>query len=528
MATILIIDDESSIREVLNRFLSGEGHRIVEAVDVEQGWLLSQTECPQLVITDIVMPKADGFAFLRRFCAGPTGLLTPVVVYTGLQVDHEFRELAQACGVEFILQKPASPRLFLDTVNKALGSTPSGRDLPPEFEQDYYRLLANQLVVKLQNLHEEAARRRQLERTLRESEERLRLALDAAHLGIFDWDIAHNHITWSHWHEELWGFAPGEFAGTYEAFSSRVHPDDLPGINAEVARCMAARQRYLNEFRVVWPDGSVRWISGTGEFEYGADGQAARMRGAVMEITERKRAEEALRVSRESLAVLSRQLITAQETERRNVARELHDEIGQVLTAVHIGLQQLKGNVGAGTAPRLDENIGIVSQAIKQVRDLSLSLRPALLDDFGLEAALKWFVEHQRERLRCQIDLVVRTSGTRLPTELRNTCFRVIQEALTNAARHAQARHVWIELHQQEAETYLTVRDDGVGFDLTAARGRAVQGGSFGILAMQERVELLGGQFDIETASGKGTTVWARLHVPSESSDDGALEDEEA
>jgi PAS domain S-box-containing protein len=145
------------------------------------------------------------------------------------------------------------------------------------------------LIARSLNLLDE--KREQVVEALKLSEERLRLALDAAHLGTFDWDVPHNRITWSRWHEEMWGIKPGEFAGTYEAFSERVHADDLPEINAEIARCIAARERFVREFRIVWPDGSVHWIASKGEFEFSADGQPGRMRGAVMDITERKRAE---------------------------------------------------------------------------------------------------------------------------------------------------------------------------------------------------------------------------------------------
>lgn len=139
------------------------------------------------------------------------------------------------------------------------------------------------------------------EEAWRTSEERLRLALDAAHMGSFDWDILNNRITWSRWHEELWGFKPGEFDGTYEAFSQRVHPDDLPNINAEVARCIAAHEPFAGEFRVVWPEGGIHWIAGRGEFTWDAHGQAVRMHGVVREITEHKQAEAALEQSEQRL-----------------------------------------------------------------------------------------------------------------------------------------------------------------------------------------------------------------------------------
>jgi PAS domain S-box-containing protein len=129
---------------------------------------------------------------------------------------------------------------------------------------------------------------------LTESEERLRLALDAAHMGTFDWDVALDRITWSRGHEEMYGFAPGTFGGTYEAFAGRVHRDDLPAVNAEVLRCMEAHEAFEREFRVVWPDGSVHWVLGRGEFLFDAEGRAVRMRGVSQEITARKAAEASL------------------------------------------------------------------------------------------------------------------------------------------------------------------------------------------------------------------------------------------
>ncbi|MCY2988044.1 MAG: PAS domain S-box protein [Planctomycetota bacterium] len=189
----------------------------------------------------------------------------------------------------------------------------------------------------------------------------------------------------------------------------------------------------------------------------------------VRDITDRKRADREMRRQTQRLEDLSRQLITVQETERRHLARELHDEIGQVLTAVHISLQQLKGKAAAAALPRLEESIAIVNQAIDQVRGLSLNLRPAMLDDFGLEAALRWYVDREQPRLGCAVTLTAESSGPQLPPELKNTCFRVTQEALTNVLRHARAQQVWIELRQQEEAVELVVRDDGVGFDLTAA-----------------------------------------------------------
>ena len=148
--------------------------------------------------------------------------------------------------------------------------------------------------------------RKQAEGALRESEERLRLALEAARMGTFDWDMCRDRITWSSWHEELWGFQPGEFDGTYAGFASRIHRDDVASIDTELVRCIAARDAFVAEFRVVWGDGSVHWMAARGECVFDAEGAATSMRGAVLEVTHRKQAEATLQSSHERFQLVTR------------------------------------------------------------------------------------------------------------------------------------------------------------------------------------------------------------------------------
>jgi PAS domain S-box-containing protein len=238
-----------------------------------------------------------------------------------------------------------------------------------------------------------------------------------------------------------------------------------------------------------------------------AAGRVDAVGGISLDITDRRRAEGALRDYSERLQALSRRLVKVQEEERRHLARELHDEIGQLLTAVFYNVQALKGSCAPALWPRLDETVGIVDRAIGQVRSLSLDLRPPILDDLGLAAAIRWYVDWQSRRTGLAAQVVAPPSGASLPPEVKNSCFRVAQEALTNVVRHARARQVWLELHQHEDEVRLVVRDEGVGFDVAAARRRAARGECFGLLGMQERVELLGGRIAIESEPGRGTTV---------------------
>ncbi|MEO8522451.1 MAG: PAS domain-containing protein, partial [Acidobacteriota bacterium] len=152
---------------------------------------------------------------------------------------------------------------------------------------------------------QDISERTRIAEALRESEERLRLALEAAQMGTFDWEVPGNRIAWSRWHEQLWGFETGEFDGTYQAFASRLHPDDAQPLDDEVARCIAARETFHREFRVVWPGGSTRWVAGRGEFTFAADGSPLRMRGTVMDISERRKAEARIRHLNRVYAVLS-------------------------------------------------------------------------------------------------------------------------------------------------------------------------------------------------------------------------------
>ena len=229
-------------------------------------------------------------------------------------------------------------------------------------------------------------------------------------------------------------------------------------------------------------------------------------------VIEHARLFEQVRAGRERAQLLSQQLMEAQEVERRHLARELHDEIGQALTAVKLNLQGVQRAAGDASAlPRLDESLAIVDRALQQVRNLSLDLRPSLLDDLGLVAALRWYVDRVAQRAGFAAEFAADPPGIRAPANLETACFRVAQEALTNVVRHAKARRVRVELREGDGELHLRIRDDGAGFEVAAARQRAVRGGSLGLLGMQERVLLIRGRIDIQSAPGQGTEIRASL-----------------
>jgi PAS domain S-box-containing protein len=213
--------------------------------------------------------------------------------------------------------------------------------------------------------------------------------------------------------------------------------------------------------------------------------------------------------NQDQLRILSRRLVEVQELERRHIARELHDEVGQVLTAVKINLQTLRRQpVLSNYTPRLDENIDSVQRAIQQVRNLSLDLRPSILDDLGLCAALEWYTHRVAQVADLNLHLTLPPDAPRWSPSVEITCFRVVQEALTNIMRHAGAHQVWVEVHHTSTELRVCVRDDGRGFDPMAVRSRAAQSGeSVGLLSMAERVALAGGILEIISTPGNGATI---------------------
>jgi PAS domain S-box-containing protein len=226
---------------------------------------------------------------------------------------------------------------------------------------------------------------------------------------------------------------------------------------------------------------------------------------------ERSRLDAAVRAGREQLQALSRRLLSAQEEERRRLAVELHDELGQVLTAIKINLASLDlpGKTSIDS-PHLKEAMASVDRAMERVRDLALDLRPSVLDDLGLPAAIRWYADRFVRTTHVPVHLAM-DDVLHLSPEVETACFRMTQEAFTNIARHAGARNVWIDLHAVGPDIDLLIRDDGVGFDAARAWERAIGGESMGLLGMQERVSLAGGVFELITASGRGTELRAQL-----------------
>jgi signal transduction histidine kinase len=218
-----------------------------------------------------------------------------------------------------------------------------------------------------------------------------------------------------------------------------------------------------------------------------------------------QQAQDSLRASQERYRSLARRLLDQQEHERTVLARELHDQLGQSLVAILLNLEAIKGELSPASRARVPESVRIIKTMIQQVQTLAFDLRPSALDEFGLVAALRNLVTRHGERAGVHTLFTATPPDVRAPAETETACFRIVQEALTNVARHALARHIEVTLTVQDVALEVTVTDDGVGFDVDRLRT------GLGLVGMAERAELSGGRLDIESAPGAGTTVRARF-----------------
>ncbi|MCX6637998.1 MAG: sensor histidine kinase, partial [Acidobacteria bacterium] len=214
------------------------------------------------------------------------------------------------------------------------------------------------------------------------------------------------------------------------------------------------------------------------------------------------------------LRQLSRQLVQAQEEERKAISRELHDEVGQMLTALRMdlgGLERMGAASASGFEERLASTKRLTEDTLRAVRDLSLGLRPSMLDDLGLGPALEWQAREFSRRSGTPVNVRLEGNLAGLPEAHRTCVFRVVQEALTNCARHAEARDIRVGVHGHADSLFVTVEDDGAGMPEGDAHGRGI-----GLIGIQERVRQLGGSLEIFSQPGRGTTLKVTLPVKLE------------
>jgi|CXWL01.1.fsa_nt_gi PAS domain S-box-containing protein len=314
---------------------------------------------------------------------------------------------------------------------------------------------------------------------------------------------------------EMVGYSPEELIGRPVSFL--FDGDNLRILTDQMARRRTGEHQ---SFEIAWrcKNGSSvdTLIAPSPQFD--ETGAYVGSVAVITDVSNLKRAEESLQDANARLQSLSCRLLDIQENERRVLARELHDELGQALTATKIRLQALERFPNPSMlADHLRAAIDVIARSLDQVRSLSLRLRPPLLDDLGLVPALRWLTDQCAQATGIAVMFDSDDGGERrVSPPVETACFRVAQEALTNAARHAECTSVSVSLNRKHDVVHLRVRDNGVGFDVTDALAQARSGGSAGLQGMDERTRLAGGGIEWHSAAGVGTEVHAWFAAPGE------------
>jgi PAS domain S-box-containing protein len=357
-------------------------------------------------------------------------------------------------------------------------------------------LRENGKVTQVISILRDITTRKQGEEALRKSEARLAAAQRIAHVGNWDWDIVSNQLHWSDEIYRIFGLTPQQFGATYDAFLSYVHPEDRRFVERSVNEALYEAIPYSIDHRIVLPDGTVRVVHEEAEVALDEAGKPIRMMGTVHDITERKRAEDELRA-------LSRELVETEEVERRSIGRELHDQIGQSLTALQLLLAKGAKLPQEGMQDSLSQAQSVVSELMAQVRQISLDLCPAMLDDLGLLPTLLWHFERFSTQTGVKVEFEHRGLNIRLAPNINLAAYRIVQEALTNVARHAGVSQVAVRAWVDEEALHVRVEDRGAGFDPDTRH----PGTSSGLSGMRERALSAGGKVVIESTPNIGTTV---------------------
>jgi PAS domain S-box-containing protein len=355
------------------------------------------------------------------------------------------------------------------------------------------------------------------ESAVRDSEEKYSTVVENSPTGIFIYCKGRLVFANQRFFQMV-GRSMNELAGMDVA--ELIHPDDWSMVRElwrnRLAGTGAAQD---NESRILHSNGETRWVSGrTVLIRYG--GELALL-GNIQDITDRHKAEQALHESRETLHRLSTRLMSAQEIERRRVARELHDSIGQSLSAVKYMVEraldeQVRDGDVSQQGKTLRAVVPVIQASVDEVRRISMALRPTTLDDLGLLATIAWLTrEFKITYPHMEVDRQVEVEEFEIPEELKTNIFRIMQEALNNAAKYSQASVITVALKQVMGDLQLLVGDNGVGFNLLESR-RNTTGGGFGLVSMRERAEMFGGSLIVTSSPGAGTMIIARWPMSQE------------
>ena len=344
------------------------------------------------------------------------------------------------------------------------------------------------------------------EEELKRSEDNLNMAQKIAKTGSWEFNLLTNELKWSkelYRIFELEGVAPDKL---YEAYRKKFHPEDIGKLDAMMQHAMENKKGYTYQHRIITGNQQVKHILGIGEVMLNENGELTGLKGTGQDITDIIKAEEKLQGSYKQIKQLVTHLQDIREQERTIMAREIHDELGQQLTGLKMYISWLNKKI-ISQEPEIKDKfnaaIELIEDTIKSVRKISMDLRPSMLDDLGLLAALDWQSNEFEKRSGISTEFINQTENREIPARLKTGLFRIYQESLTNVARHADAKKIVSSLKFENNNVVLTITDNGKGFAFKNIESKK----TLGLFGMKERTLEMGGKYEIKSELGKGTTV---------------------
>jgi PAS domain S-box-containing protein len=368
-------------------------------------------------------------------------------------------------------------------------------------------------IVKWYGTSTDIEDRKRADEALRHREFELAEAQRVAQVGSWTFDLASSSVRWSEELHRIFDIEKTDFGNSYESFLSRIHPDDRPRVVRANFEARSHGRAFEVEYRIEVQGGQLKHIREIGYASRDSEGAVSSLFGTAQDVTAQKRAENALRDAASQLLALSHRLVEVQESERKELARELHDRVGQSLTALNINLAILREGLSRhdiGIRLRLDDCAALVESSMHSIGNVLSDLRPQMLDDHGLRPALEWYAKQFATRAEIAVSVRATEPHERMTAETEIALFRIAQEALNNVAKHARAGSVEVMLECRKSEYVMSVTDDGVGLGSFGLESDEKRPG-LGMVTMRERAQAVGGKLLVESLLERGTCLTVRI-----------------
>src|SRR5216683_5902127 len=514
---ILMVDDQPAKLLSYEVMLGELDENLIKASSAKEALELLLKNDVAVVLMDVSMPEVDGFELANMIRQHPRFQKTAIIFISAVHLTDVDRLKGYKQGAVDYISVPVIPELLRAKVSVFSELHRKTRQL-----QTLNRELERRVEERTEELEKRSQTLQQLNRELARKNQELDAIIHTAPDIIFSRqaDGSRDYIS-----DRFYDYT-GADSGSANGFGwlDYVHPDDKEHAMAHWLGCVESGANYEAEYRIRSRDGAHRWFRARALPIRDLKGEIVKWYGTCSDIHDSKMLEQSIRDSAAELEKmvddrtaelrrLSVRLLSMQDEERRRIARDLHDGLGQELAVAKMVLgKSLAPNSKPGEKQVASEASEIIDRAIQQVRSMSHLLHPPLLDEVGLLSALRWYLEGLTERSGIETYLDVQPSDfPRLTLELETAVFRIVQEALTNVFRHAEAHKVWIALTQKEDTTIVTVQDDGKGIGERIAEQQPDSVG-VGIGGMKQRAKEFGGELRL-TNTQPGTLV--ELVIPS-------------